>query len=188
MIKKSILAIAFAFQSVAFAGPTEAVSTTIGKMLDILRSGNERAKISQLCTLVRTDVDTATIGIQLLGNFARIHEDAEGVNRFKAIVPSIIMDQFYGLLHDKGGARYTILGTVPKGSARVGVKTNVAGTVFVITVLRSNNKIVDVEWNNYSLVNTKRDEFQRDLASFHTNKPVSALVDRMNHQGVNKCR
>lgn len=58
----------------------------------------------------------------------------------------------------------------------------------MVTVLRSNNEIVDVEWNSYSLVNSKRDEFQRDLAGFHTNKPVSALVDSLNNKGVNKCR
>jgi ABC-type transporter MlaC component len=187
-MKLTLLAVAIAFQSVAYAGPAESVSRTIGKLMNILAGANERQKVAQLCTLVKADLETSSIGLNLLGTFQHMSTDAEGIRDFKGLVPSIIMDQFYGLLNDKGGSEFTLGGTVPKGSGRVGVKVVIAGSNFIVTVLRSNNKIVDVEWNNYSLVNTKRDEFQRDLAGFHTDKPVSALVDRLNNSGVNKCR
>jgi ABC-type transporter MlaC component len=187
-MKRTLIALALILQPLAHANPTESVSSTIGKLMTILAGANEVQKVSQLCRLVRSDLETASIGLNLLGTFQHLSTDAEGVRDFKALVPSIIMDQFYGLLNDKGGSEFSIGGTVPKGSGRVGVKVVIAGSNFIVTVLRSNNKIVDVEWNNYSLVNTKRDEFQRDLSGFHTDKPVSALVNRLNNNGVNKCR
>lgn len=185
-MKKIALALAFAFSGIAYAGPAESVSDTVSKMLDILKGANENTKIAQLCSLVKGDIDTNTIGSQLLGTFQHV-DDADGVVSFKKLVPSIIMDQFYGLLHSKGGAKFDIQGTVPKGSSKVGVKVAVDGTVFVVTVLKANNKIVDVEWNGFSLVNTKRDEFQRELNGLHTNKPVTALVQKLTNNGVNKC-
>ncbi len=179
----------FATSTARAAGGTaeDAVKTTIGKLMDILKGANQQQKIRSLCSLVKADLDTAGIGTVLLGNYQSLATDPEGIRNFKATVPSIIMDQFYGLLHDKGGAEFTIGGTVPKGSGKTGVKVVIAGSNFVVTVLRSNNKIVDVEWNNFSLVNTKRDEFQRDLAAFNTDKPVSALVERLHSNGVDKC-
>jgi ABC-type transporter MlaC component len=187
-MKIAILALAVAFQSAAFAAaPADAVKKTIGDLMEILNGANQVQKIAQLCTLVKSDLDTAVIGSVLLGSFQSVSTDTDGVRDFKAQVPSIIMDQFYGLLHDKGGSKFTIGGTVPKGSGKVGVKVVIGTTNFVVTVLRATNKIVDVEWNNFSLVNTKRDEFQRELADFHTDKPVSALVDSLNNKGVNKC-
>lgn len=186
-MKKTLLAFALVFTSAAYAGPAESVSATIGKLMDILKGANEQQKISEMCTLVKSDLETAAIGSVLLGNFESIATDADGVKAFKNQVPSVIVDQFYGLLQDKGGAEYKIGGTVPKGSGKVGVKVVIGGSNFIVTVLRSNNKVVDVEWNNFSLVNTKRDEFQRDLQGFATDKPVSALVERLNSNGINKC-
>lgn len=190
-MKKSILMLALALASNfawgAAGGPEDAVKTTIGKLMDILKGPNQHQKVRGLCSLVKNDLDTAGIGSVLLGNYQSMASDADGIRSFKATVPSIIMDQFYGLLNDKGGAEFTIGGTVPKGSGKTGVKVVIAGSNFVVTVLRSNNKIVDVEWNNFSLVNTKRDEFQRDLAGFNTDKPITALVERLHANGVDKC-
>jgi hypothetical protein len=95
-------------------------------------------------------------------------------------------------LSDKGGATYKIGGIVPKGGSRTGVKVVIDGTNFVVTVLKANNKIVDVEWNNFSLVNVKRDEFQRDLERYwnvnnFASLPVTELVKRLESDGVNKC-
>lgn len=171
----------------------DAVNDTVGKVLNILKSANDRAKVSGLCALVRSNVDTNAIGEELLGaNYGTITRDAVGIRKFKALVPSIIMDQFYGLLSDKGGATFKVGGLVPKGGSRTGVKVVIDGTNFVVTVLKSNNKIVDVEWNNFSLVNVKREEFQRDLERFWntnnlTSLPVSELVKRLESEGVNKC-
>lgn len=117
-MKTALLAFVLVFQSAAYAGPAESVAETIGKLMKILDGANERQKISQLCSLVKSDLDTAGIGATLLGNFQFMTTDTEGIRDFKATVPSIIMDQFYGLLHEKGGSEFTIGGTVPKGSGR----------------------------------------------------------------------
>lgn len=192
-MSKIVLAFFVLFQVNTWAGPAEAVNSTVSKMLTILKGTNERAKISALCGLVRADVDTATIGSELLGrNFGTLERDAAGIKKFKALVPSIIMDQFYSLLEDKGGADFSVNGTVPKGSSRVGVKITIDGTNFVVTVLKSNNKVVDVEWNNISLIAMKRDEFQRDLEIYwntnnFTSLPVSELAKDLENKGITKC-
>ena len=190
-MKKSVLMLSLALASnfawAAAGTPEDAVKTTIGKLMDILKGANQQQKVRSLCSLVKSDLDTGSIGTVLLGNYQSLASDPEGIRNFKATVPSIIMDQFYGLLHDKGGAEFSIGGTVPKGSGKTGVKVVIAGSNFVVTVLRASNKIVDVEWNNFSLVNTKRDEFQRDLGGFNTDKPVTALVERLHANGVDKC-
>lgn len=177
-----------------FAAPaSDAVNATVSKMLTILQNTNERAKISGLCALVRSDIDTGVIGNELLGaNYGTLERDAAGIRKFKALVPSIIMDTFYGLLSDKGGASYTIGALVPKGASRTGVRVTIDGSNFVVTVLKSNNKIVDVEWNNFSLVNIKRDEYQRELERYWntnnmTSLPVSDLVKQLESDGINKC-
>lgn len=176
-----------AFQSVAFAGPAESVSETVREMLQILRETNQHTKISQLCGLVKSDVDNSVVGATLLGPYANLNTDAQGVKNFQKLVPSIIMDQFYEILHDKAHATYEILGTVPKGAGRMGVKTKIDGRTYVITVLTANNKVVDVEWNAISLIKVKRQEFTRRLRQFNNDKPVSSLVDALNNEGVNKC-
>jgi ABC-type transporter MlaC component len=193
-VSKLFLFALLTFQASAFALPaTDAVNNTVSKMLNILRSANDRTQVSGLCALVRSDIDTNVIGNELLGaNYGTLDRDADGIRKFKALVPSIIMDQFYGLLSDKGGAAFKVGGLVPKGGSRTGVKVVIDGTNFVVTVLKSNNKIVDVEWNNFSLVNVKRDEFQRDLERFwnvnnFASLPVSELVKRLESEGVNKC-
>lgn len=191
---KLVLVSALFFQTAAFAAPaSDAVKSTVSKMLTILQNTNERAKITGLCALVRSDIDTGVIGSELLGaNYGTLERDAVGIRKFKALVPSIIMDTFYGLLSDKGGASYSIGGLVPKGAARTGVRVTIDGTNFVVTVLKSNNKIVDVEWNNFSLVNVKRDEYQRELERYWntnnmTSLPVSELVKQLERDGTNKC-
>lgn len=191
---KLVLVSALFFQTAAFAAPAgDAVKSTVSKMLTILQNTNERTKITGLCALVRSDIDTGVIGSELLGaNYGTLERDAAGIRKFKALVPSIIMDTFYGLLSDKGGASYSIGGLVPKGASRTGVRVTIDGTNFVVTVLKSNNKIVDVEWNNFSLVNVKRDEYQRELERYWntnnlTSLPVSELVKQLERDGTNKC-
>ncbi len=187
-MQKTFLALAFAYQSVAYAGPVESVTALTGKLMSILSGVNEQQKITDLCTLVQSDLDNETIASTLLGPYEDLATDAAGVADFKKSVASVIMDQFYGLLQDKGGAPFMIGGTVPKGSGKTGVKITIGSANFVVTVLRANDKVVDVEWNNFSIVNLKRDEFQRELRDLRSDKPVSALEARLNNQGVNKCR
>ncbi len=187
-MKHIIVAIAMAFSTAAFAGPAESVQQTVSKLMAALRVTNEQQKIKDLCSLVKSDLDNGTIATVLLGTYQSLATDTAGVAAFRGMVPSVIMDQFYGLLNGRGDSEFTIGGTVPKGSGKVGVKVVIGTANFIVTVLRANNKVVDVEWNNLSIVSMKRDEFQRDLQGFHTDKPVTALVERLNANGVNRCR
>ncbi len=192
-MKKSLIASVLLLSLTAFAGPQETVSNTVGKLMNIIAGTNENKKISQLCALVRSDLDSGAIGNDLLGGvFSKLERDRAGIDAFKKLVPSIIVDQFYDILHDKGGSKWSVGGTVAKGSARVGVRVDIDGSDFVITVLKSSNKIVDVEYRGFSLVKTKGSDFQRDLQDFYrTNRssslPVSELVKQLNGRGVNKC-
>ena len=184
-MKALVLIFTLLIQGIAHAEPIQAVTQTVNNLMGILKEA-EPEKIPLLCSLVNADVDNSVIAETLLGNYAA-HADQAGVTAFRAAVPSIIMDQFYSLLAEKAHAEYSIGGTVPKGSTKVGVKVTVDGTTFVIVVLKSNEKIVDVEWNSFSLMNMKRDEFQREFNGGPADRPVSAVVDRLAQEGVNRC-
>lgn len=188
-MKKLVLVSLIAFSGMASAVPAESVRSTVDRLLTILQEPNQQSKVSQLCALVKSDVDNSAIGGVLLGNYSA-SDDAEGIKNFKAAVPSIIMDQFYSLLANKGGAEFTIGGTVPKGKDKVGVIVVVEGFKLVVTVNKSDDKVLDVELGTMSLVNIKRDEMQRELDAYAqaNPKPVSALVDKLDRDGINKCR
>lgn len=192
-MKSIVLAFAFAFASPAFATPETAVSNTMTKLLAAVSSGNQQAKIAKLCRLAKSDLDTSVIGGDLLGGFfSKLKRDADGIAKFKKLVPSVVVDQFYDLLVDRGGASFTIKGRVAKGSARVGVLVDIRGKRFTITVLKSNEKVVDVEYNGFSLVKNKGRDLQNDLQAFYARNresslPVTDLVDGLIKRGITKC-
>ncbi len=163
-MKNAVLLSLVLTSTLAFASPEAAVKETVQTMLNILKSGNDRAQVTALCSLVRQRVDLVVLGTDLLGGYyGRLPSDAQGIAKFKALVPSIIMDSFYDLLSGKGNATYEYVGTAAKGSARVGVRIKINGTPFTVTVIKANEKVVDVEYGGYSLVATKRGELQREL-------------------------
>lgn len=190
-MKKTSLALALLFSFSAFANSTDSVLGTVRRLITIVGGTNESVKIAQLCKLVRSDLDTGTIATELLGPYASLKRDADGIKKFNALVPSIIVDQFYDLLKDKGGSEFRADGTVGKGSARVGVRVTIGSSRFVITVLNSNNRIVDVEYMSISMIRSKGTNFRREIQAFDTNSasslPISELVKKLERQGVDKC-
>ena len=192
-MKSIILALTFIFSAPVFATPEAAVSDTVTKLLAAVNGGNQQAKIANLCRLAKSELDTAVVGGDLLGGFFfKLQRDAGGIAKFKKMVPSIIVDQFYDLLADKGGSSFTIKGKVAKGSARVGVLVDIGRTRFTITVLKSNEKVVDVEYNGFSLVKNRGRDLQNDLQAFYARNresslPVTDLVDGLIKRGITKC-
>lgn len=190
-MKSIIFAFAFVFTSSAFATPESAVSDTITKLMDAVSGGNESTKIASLCQLAKSKLDTSVIGQDLLGGFfSKLERDADGIAKFKKLVPSIVVDQFHNLV--KGKNSFTIKGRVAKGSSRVGVLVEIGNKRYTITVMKSNEKVVDVEHSGFSLVKNKARDFQNDLqALYATNResslPVTALVDGLVRRGVTKC-
>jgi ABC-type transporter MlaC component len=191
LMRKIILGFLVSMQMSAFAAtPNEALSETIKNLMTIIQVNNQTQRVAQLCRLVRNSVDLAAISNELLGqNFSTMARDASGIKQFNALMPSIIVTDFYGAVSDKAGAAYSVDSTpIAKGSSKVGYRVNVGGTVLTITVSKKNSKILDVEWNNFSLIQTKRDAFQRDLQNywntdnFHS-LPVTELVKQLINSG-----
>lgn len=193
-MKTILLVTALLISSSAWAEPQAAVRDTMTRLLKIVAGTNEQEKISKMCSLARTDLDLNAISDDLLGRFfATLPRDQQGVRAFRALVPSIIMDQFYGLLADKGNASFSVNGTVPKGTSRIGVRITVAKANFVVVVQKANDKIVDVEYMGFSMVQTKANDYQGQLRreyskNTETSLPVTALVRTLKSQGLDQCK
>jgi ABC-type transporter MlaC component len=183
-----LLLIGFLFLAVSAHAdaPNDALKQTVKDLMTIVAMPSQAQRAEQLCKLVNSDVDVATISPQLLGSFSQFTPDAAGIKSFYALVPSIIVTDFYGLVSDKAGAAYSVdAQAIPKGSAKVGYKVTIAGTTLVVTVSRKNNKVLDVEWNNFSLIKTKSDEYQNTLQgkSASSPHPIGDLVSDLTSSG-----
>ena len=164
-----IFAIIFGLQFSAHAiTADQSLGNTVKNLMSIVKISDQNSRVQQMCQLIRTSVDLSTISGVLLGsNFSTMDRDRAGINRFNTLMPSIIVSDFYSLVVNNGGVGYQIDPTpLPKGSGRVGYRTTIGSSQIVITVSKSNLKILDVEWNNMSLVNTKRDYYQQELQRF----------------------
>jgi ABC-type transporter MlaC component len=188
-MKSILLALAMSFTTSAFAGPVETVGDTVSRLLTVLQNKSNSVKVSGMCQLIRARVDVQVIAQDLLGRqFGTLARDAAGIRNFTALVPSIIVTEFYGRLADSGTGFNVDPRPVPKGSNRTGVRVMIGGSQFVITVNRANNKIVDVEWRGISLVNRKKDDYQRALMVYFNRDnlhslPVSELVRSLINAG-----
>lgn len=186
-MKNIILALSLFVASAAHAGPAEAVSDTIGKMLNILASGSDGAKVSGLCSLARQKIEVVQIGADLLGyQYYNSPNDQDGVRKFVNLVPSIIVSEFYGRLNGLGTA-YSVNPTlIPKGSSRVGVQVTVGNTRLVVTANRTTGKVLDVEYMGVSLVLHKKAEYERSLRASAAagGLPVTELVSSLINSGT----
>ncbi len=193
-MKLLILALTLSFQTHAFAQSAEAsaiaaVSGDVKKLSDILKMGSEPAKIRSLCQLVKTRVGLSTMASELLGSFGKLSRDNTGINQFAALLPSIMVSDFYSML--TSGAEYFVdeASTTRRGSGRIGVRVQWGNKPLVVVVSSPNNKILDIEWNGASLIKTKRSDFQKDLLNyFNADKdlsmPVTQLIQGLKTSGA----
>jgi len=189
-VKFIILSLSLLVASVAHAGPAEVVGASVGKMLKILASGgSEASKVSGLCTLARQQVESNTIGAELLGRqFRTLARDQEGVRNFMRLVPSILVSEFYNRLSGLG-TDYTVNpNLIAKGSSRVGVQIMVGNKRLVVTANKTTGKVLDVEYRGFSLVNNKKAEYQRDMNAWlnrggSNSLPVTQLVNSLINSG-----
>ncbi|MBX3021959.1 MAG: ABC transporter substrate-binding protein [Bdellovibrionales bacterium] len=187
-----VLCVSLLFSSVVYAGPVESVGVAIGKVLQVMQNPSDSARATGLCQLARTYVDSQTIGADLLGRqYMTLPNDQDGVRQFMALVPSIIVSEFYDRL-DGLGTEYTVNpNLIPKGSSRVGVQVTVGSKRLTVTANRGNNKVLDVEYMGISMVNNKRFEYQRDLQRWlggGNPKPVTQLVNSLiNSRALIRC-
>ncbi len=146
------------------AGPIEVVNATVGRLLQILQVSSEGTKARQMCSLVHAQVDNQTIGLDLLGRQFAKSDDVQGINQFMALVPSIIVSEFFETLSKVKSFEYDVINTLlPMGSTRVGVKTIVSGTPVVLTLSKSTLLIQDVSWNTLSLIKSRKRPIQAKL-------------------------
>lgn len=188
-MKSILLSLTLLFSATAVAGPADAVSSTVGQLLTVLQNKNAPARIQGMCQIVRARTDLNGITNDLLGTrFAHMAQDAQGINAFRALLPSVIVTEFASQLSDVG-TQYTVNPVlVPKGSDRVGVRVNIGSTPLTITVSRANNKVLDVEWRGVSLMQTKRQKYQQRLIQSWQpdpdhSKPVTDLVNYLINTG-----
>jgi hypothetical protein len=186
-MRSLILGFLFLAVSAAHAdAANDALKQTVKDLMTIVAIPSQGQRVQQLCKLVNSDVDIAAISPQLLGSFSQFSPDAAGIKSFYALVPSIIVTDFYGLVSDKAGAAYSVdAQAIPKGSAKAGYKVTIGSTTLVVTVSRKNNKVLDVEWNNFSLIKTKGDQYQNELQgkSNSSSHPISDLVNELTSSG-----
>lgn len=186
-MKSLILVLSLFAAAAAHAGPAESVSATVGQLLQVLQNSDNGARARGLCSLARAKVDSPTIAGDLLGRqYSSYPTDPNGPRQFVALVPSIIVSEFYNRL-DGLGTQYSVSpNLIPKGSSRVGVSVNVGGTTLVVTVSKASHKVLDVQWRGISLVQNKKGEYQRALSSYAGNgdkTPVSSLVGNLINGG-----
>lgn len=167
-VKLSILLaiIAVTFTANASGDPITTVDQTVGRLLQALQTSNEGQKVRQLCSIVNRDVDTQAIGFEILGRQFAKSGDESGIRLFMALVPSIIVSEFYNTLVKVKTFEYTIeTALLPQGSSKVGVKSIISGVPVVITLDKARLLIQDVSWNGLSLIQSRKTPIQAQLAA-----------------------
>ncbi len=195
-MKKTLSIFIFTFCAVQAQATTTpamtAVHETVAKLLQIATIPHDGQRVRGLCALTLERVDHASIGNELLGRqFANLQRDGQGIDQFMAVVPSIIVNEFFQTL--KGlGTQFEVLGETPKGSSKVGVRVRVRHLDLTISVNRMSFKVLDVEWRNVSLIGKKKFEFQRDLMAYwnqdrQNSLPVTRLVEQLMNSKMVRC-
>lgn len=180
-----LFSLPFTFASVSHAQattPADALKAAVDQLSVLGNTPDEAQRTQGLCTLAQQVIDAEAIGVDLLGSYANLASDADGIAAFKALVPTIIVSDFATLLADNLGQKYWVDTTdsIPKGSTRIGYPVYLGSTKLVVTMSKSTSKIVDAEWNNISLVKKKRETYQKTLSRDPNNpKPVTALVNEI---------
>lgn len=185
-MRSLVLGFLFLAVSAHADAPNDALKQTVKDLMTIIAIPSQTQRAQQLCKLVNSDVDIATISPQLLGSFSQFTPDAAGIDAFYALVPSIIVTDFYSLVSDKAGMAYAVdTQGIPKGSQKVAYKVSIGNTTLVVTVSRKNNKVLDVEWNSFSLIKAKGDQYQNELQgrSNSSPHPISDLVNELTSSG-----
>ena len=115
-------------QARATTPTSTAVSDTVRELLRVSALGTEAQRVAGLCQLAFAKVDNNAIGLELLGRqFSNLEKDKTGIQRFMALVPSVIVNEFYSEIRGLG-TEFTILGETPKGSSKSGVRVQVGGS------------------------------------------------------------
>lgn len=173
------------------AEPIRTVSAGIDELLGILKSGNSDAKARGLCGFIKRRADIGSISTDMLGaHYGKLAKDADGIKRFRALVPSILVDQVMDLLGSSGGGTYEILGTEAKGSSRIGVKVKISGRALNVVVGKSSEKILDVGYAGRSLVGGRGATYRSTLAGYsraNVSLPVTELVKDLENKLDYKC-
>lgn len=174
------------FAASAQSTPAESLKAAVAQLTAIGQMPDLSQRVSGLCSLANQYVDLPVLAQDLLGpSFGSTARDSAGVANFNALVPSIMVSDFYQLVNSEAGAKYWVDTTIalPKGSNRVGYKTYFGNTALVITMSKITLKIVDAEWNNISLVKKKRDEYQKIMQEALNRDPnalpVTTLVNQI---------
>ena len=176
-----------------FAGPEETVDAVVREALEIVAGGNGSESTRRMCSLMRRSVDSGAVAGDILGRvFASLERDQDGIQRFVRFIPSIVVDQFQDTIAERASGSYRIRGTTPKGSTRVGVLVEFGRHDVVFTLKKNNLKIVDLTWNNISLVRNKASDYQDLLNQFYNRNPESSLpvtdlTRWLESQGITKC-
>ena len=176
---------ALSFTASAQTTPAESLKAAVAQLTAIGQMPDMNQRVQGLCSLANSYVDLPVLAQALLGTFSRTANDPQGIANFNALVPSLMVSDFYTLVNNNAGEKYWVdtLVQLPRGSNRVGYKTYFGSTALVITMSKSSLKIVDAEWNNISLVNKKRDEYQKVMQeAVNANpsaQPVTTLVNQI---------
>jgi len=175
--------------------PDQQLATTVQQLVADVGIQDQTQKYSALCDLVKADIDLPTISGEILGQqFSTLTRDQAGIDQFNALMPSIVVTTFYSLVSDKAGQASSVNPSpVPKGSERVGYRVTIGGTTITVTLLKSNNKIVDADWAGISVVKMKERNLQNQLQQYYgadpaNSLPVSQLVQSLqNDKNLIRC-
>lgn len=167
--------------------PADSLKAAVAELTKLGNTADQGARVSGLCKLAFQSIDLPVVAQHLLGStFSKMTRDTQGLTSFSALAPSLIISDFYQLLTEQAGKNFWVDTTTPqpRGSGRVGYKTYFGSTMLVVVMSKTTLKIVDAEWNNISLVDRKRDDYQAILqAEWNKNRetsmPVNALVEQI---------
>jgi len=171
--------------------PAEALKAAVDQLSAVAQEPDQSKRVSGLCTLANGAVDANAVAQDLLGStFANLSRDAAGIASFDALVPSIMVTDFYSLVSSELGEKYWVDTTAPqaRGNDRVGYPVYFGDTKLVFVMSKTSLKVVDAEWNNISMVQKKHDDYQKtlqaELAKDPNNSlPVTALVNQIQSNG-----
>ena len=164
-----------------------AVKNTLQRGLRIVELKSDSEKKTQLCQLIKSKFSNVTIGNAFLGKYRNLSRDQAGIDKFKAMIPSILATRLMDGLDQGAGGRVevdpgvkTVSGNLLEVSTRLYNSRDQAYRVAIL-VKSSGYRIVDGVYMGFSAVNYLAREYQKALdreynKNPNSSKPVSVLV------------
>jgi hypothetical protein len=178
------------------------VLNTMNEGQRILENKSEEERVNGLCGLLKANVLSAHIANSWLGDYAELRRERSAVQRFRAMIPSILMTKGVGAIgggdaegsfvvdpeaQDRGNDIFAVNVTITVNGRRYNGKA-------IVWKNGANYKLIDGEYMGFSAVEYQGREYQGFLNREYNkdperSMPVTALIrDIQSEEGYINCR